>query len=105
MLQNIPNGSVHVPTSANRNNETYISDNLPEGVRSMLKGLDQQVGDIKHILQTVQFNMEERQGRENARNMIRGQWRKIGMILDRFFFFFYIFLIIISLSMLFPKPS
>ena len=106
MLQNLPNGHMHAArTAPNAGDEQASCDGLPESVKLMMKGLDQQVGEIKSILQKVEFNMEQTHGRESARNEIKYQWHRIGLILDRFFFFFYIGLIIISLSMLFPKPS
>jgi len=67
--------------------------------RSKLSRLENDVREVRRILQAYALRLNER----DAHARVTKQWRLVARVLDRLFFFFYCATILISLATIFPR--
>ena len=59
---------------------------------------------IRQLLRLVEHRLDCRMHHDTNQQLVKRDWRKASLILDRFFFVLYLFLIIVSIATLFPRP-
>ena len=77
----MPNVHAHVLANVQNNrNEIQFFDSLPEDAKSLLRGLNQQVSDIRKTLLKMESYMDEKHSRHTYNGDIRDEWRRIATV-------------------------
>lgn len=67
----------------------------------LTQGLEADIREIKRYIRSLIYKQKHEANIER----IRGEWRAVALVLDRFFFFLYLISIIVSLGSTFPRQA
>ncbi|KAK2140584.1 hypothetical protein LSH36_1297g00003 [Paralvinella palmiformis] len=72
--------------------------------RPMADEITNNVKCIRQLLRQLEDRLDCRMHHDTNQQLVKRDWRKASLILDRFFFVLYLFLIVVSIATLFPRP-